>query len=49
MFKTNTKKKMTNENKKIEIGFNIQLQKIIKKGFVNDLNDYAIINKESEE
>jgi len=34
----------TEQNKSIEIGFNIVLEPITKKGLIDNLNDYAIIN-----
>lgn len=40
---TNTEQ--TNEQRQnIEIGFNIILKPITKKGLIDNLNDYAIIN-----
>ena len=33
---------------KIDVGFNIQIEKITKKGLMGDLEDYKIINLEDK-
>jgi hypothetical protein len=40
-----TDNKQNKENKQIEIGFNIIIKPITKKGLIDHIKDYAIINK----
>lgn len=43
--KTKMTEQTNKQNKQIETGFLITLKPITKKGLIDNLNDYAIINK----